>query len=133
MSVKNFDPRPKKLQEVDIPFRIDIQKLHNLAIPTTEMLISELLWHFDYPFWDKIGTDDWNLTPWEVIKNPKLHPNHFNKIKEADLSYPIEIVDHNNRWLILDGLHRLAKAYIENHQTISVRKVDSLTLTQIKL
>jgi hypothetical protein len=41
----------------------------------------------------------------------------------ADLSYPIDIMENKGRWLILDGLHRLVKAYKNGQKTVKVRKI----------
>lgn len=61
--MKSKDPRPRILQEVSIPFRKDDLKIQDLDLPTEEMDVKELTWHFAYPFWEKEGTDEWNLTP----------------------------------------------------------------------
>lgn len=63
------------------------------------MAIEELLWRFDVPFWDKGGKNnfnltEFNLTPWEVIKNPEKEQIHFRKIQEADISHPIDIIEN---------------------------------------
>lgn len=122
MKVKSYDPRPISIQEVDIPFKKDDAKIQALDLPVEEMQIEELLWHFDYPFWEKEGTDEWNLTPWELIKNPKKEPAHYKKVQSSDLSYPLQIIRYKDQWLLLDGLHRLARAYLEGKRIVKVRK-----------
>ncbi len=128
----NKDPRPKSIQEVDIPFEKDDAKIQALDLPVEEMDINELLWHFDYPFWEKEGTDEWNLTAWELIKNPEKEPTHYKRVQNVDLSYPLQIMRHNGRWLLLDGLHRLVKAYLEGKKTVKVRKVPYSAIKLIK-
>jgi hypothetical protein len=102
---------PKLLEDLGFNFKINFQKLWKLELPVTELDIEELIWHFDIPFWEKDDTDDWNLTPWEVIKKTEGSKDHQKKIDNANLDYPLDIMRNNNRWPVLDGLHRLAKAY----------------------
>lgn len=123
MKQKYGDPRPEVIQEVDIPFKKDDLKIQALDLPVEEMSIKELLWHFDYPFWEKEGTNEWNLTPGELIKDPQKEPTHYQRVLSVDLTYPLQIMRHKGRWLLLDGLHRLTKAYLEGYKTIKVRKV----------
>ena len=40
---------------------------------------------------------------------------------KADLKYPIDIMENKGRWLILDGLNRLMKAYLLKMKTVKVR------------
>lgn len=51
----------------------------------------------------------------EIIDNPGLSPEHFNRISNADLSYPIIVYDDvkNNIFQVLDGVHRIAKILLE--------------------
>jgi len=71
------------------------------------------------------------LKPWEVTKNPDKHSTHWKKIQEADLKYPIDIMENKGRWLILDGLHRLVKAYILKMKTVKVRKISRQKIPDI--
>jgi hypothetical protein len=40
---------------------------------------------------------------------------HYQQVQNADLSYPVIL---NNKWQIVDGRHRLAKAILEWHKTL---------------
>lgn len=42
---------------------------------------------------------------------------------KADMKYPIDIMRNKGRWLILDGLHRLMKAYLLGMKKVRVRKI----------
>ena len=124
-------PKPALLEKIDLNFIYDNKKIWKLKSPTREMPINKLLWHFDYPFWEKEGTDDWNLTPWEVIKDPEQQPTHYKKIIESNLRFPIAIMKYKGRWRVLDGLHRLAKGYIEGDIKIKVIIIPKAKLDQI--
>ena len=114
--VTTGNKKPKIIREVGFDFYWDDTKVQALDEPTTEMDIGELIWHFDIHFWDEI-VDDWNLTPREVIEHPKFHKDHYQKIMQSDLRYPISITKNKGKWLVLDGRHLLAKAYIKNRKT----------------
>ena len=122
---------PDIIKKVGFDFTWDSKKVWQLKLPVVEMDVKELLWHFDIPFWEKEDTDDYNLTPREVIKGGHGTKGHRNKIHAADLQYPIDIMKNKGRWLILDGLHRLVKAYESGHKTVRVRKVPRKEISKI--
>lgn len=128
----NNDPRPKKLQEVNIAFKKDDRKIWKLDLPVIEMPIDDLMWHFDYPWWEKEGTDDWNLTPQELVDDPKKEPTHYRKIQRADLAFPLQVMRHKGRWLLLDGMHRLVKAYLKGDKMVKVRIIPPSVIALIK-
>ena len=116
------DPRHKE-HAFDLPFWRDNEKLWALEVPTEEMNIDELLWILDVPFWeDEKGNIV--ITPNEVIDNPNKYLSHWNKIQAADTSYPVDIMKNKkDKWLTLDGLHRLVKLVLANKSTVQVRKI----------
>lgn len=113
-------PKPK---EIDFGFIHVDQKTWGLNIKPEEMDIRELESNLDIAYLDKKGTDDWNLTPRQLINEPEKEPDHYEKVQKAELKYPIKIYYFRGSWKILDGVHRLCKAIIENRQTIMVCKV----------
>ena len=56
--------------------------------------------------------------PSDVIKNPGKYPDDEERIKKANLDYPVYI-DYNGD--VLDGYHRLTKAAIQKKPTIDVK------------
>ncbi len=126
------DPRPKVLQKYMFDFNWDDKKVWKLPIKSEKMQVKKLLWHLDLPVWEKENTDDWNLTPKEVLKNPREEPNHSKKIKNSNLKYPIDIMMNNGRYTLSDGYHRLAKAYKLGLKTVEVRKIPREFIPKIK-
>ncbi|MBP9762007.1 hypothetical protein KBD34_00130 [Patescibacteria group bacterium] len=118
-----YSQRPKILRDVSPDFDWDREKIWQLTLPVQEVEIKELLWHFDLPFWEKEGTDDWNLTPWEVISDPNSEPSHYRKVQNADTSYPLDVILLKDRYRILDGLHRLANCYLRGDKVVKVRVI----------
>lgn len=113
---------PQIIKDVGFDFDWSSKKVWELDAPTEEMDINELTWHFAIPFmWHDGGV--YNLTPQEIIDNPKKYPEEYERTMAADTAYPIDIMENKGRWLILDGLHRLMKLAIEGHKTVQVRKI----------
>ena len=115
--------RPGTLEDVGFDIYVNTQKLRDLPLPIEEVDIRDLTWCFDYPVWEKDGTDDWNLTPWEVIKSDVGTVEHRKKVDEVDMQYPIVIMPNKDKWVVLDGIHRLVKAYELGNKTIKVKKL----------
>ncbi len=118
-----YGSKPQIILDVGFDFSWSSRKVWALDLPVETMAITELIWHFGIPFWDSEGTDEYNLTPNDVLAHPEKEPTHFSKIQHADLAFPIDIMENKGRWLILDGLHRLAKAYMLGMTEVQVRKV----------
>lgn len=50
----------------------------------------------------------------EIIKNPSLSPDHYNRISNADLMYPILVFEPpSGSLVVLDGIHRIAKIFLD--------------------
>ncbi len=126
-----WEDRPQIIKDVGFDFSWDSKKVWALDIPIEEMDMQDLIWHFDIPFWEVEDTDDYNLTPWEVVDDPDKHSIHYKKIQEADLKYPIDIMENKGRWLILDGLHRLVKAHTQGLKKVMVRKIPREKINEI--
>lgn len=82
---------PSIIKDVGFDFRWDERKVWKLDVPSEEMPITELVWHFGIPFiWSK-PDGYYDVLPSEVIKHPKLHPAEYERTMQADTSYPIDI------------------------------------------
>lgn len=112
---------PKLLTDAGLSMFVDTVKLRELPLPVEEIDMQDLLWHFDMPVWAKDGTDDWNLTPWEVIKKEKGSEGHQKIVEAADTIYPLIVTKYNSRLVILDGVHRLVKLYIQGEKQVKVK------------
>ena len=113
---------PKIIEEVGFDFHWSEEKVWKLNVPVEEMPISELGWHFDVPFW---FTENgfYDLKPREVIENPEKWKKEYDRTMNSNLDYPLDIMYWKNRWLLLDGLHRLVKAKILKLESVKVRKI----------
>ena len=121
---------PDIIKEVGFDFDWENGKVWQLNIPVTEIDIDELTWHFDIPFhWHKGGV--YNLKSREIIENPKKYQEEYERTVKADMKYPIDIMENKGRWLILDGLHRLMKAYIQGMRKVNVRIIPMEKIPEI--
>jgi len=125
--------KPKIMREAGFDFDWDDLKVQAIDEPISELDINELLWNFDIPFWEEEIINDWNLTPREVVKHPKYHQNHYQKVLQSDLQYPICIArNKKGRWFVLDGTHRLTKAYLNKQKTVKVKIIPKERISEIK-
>ena len=113
---------PKVLREAGYEIYCDAEKLGALALPVVDFEIKDLIWNFDLPIWGKDG-ESWNLTPWDVINKVLGSESQWRRVVGADVEYPILIMKKNDKWLIVDGVHRLVKAHIMGQKTISAKIV----------
>ena len=89
----------------------DKRELWRLDLPCNVLEISALHWHLDYPFWSTRPPGPvFDLMPRAVLASPQEYSRHWDRIVAADLSFPVDVGQFGGRLVILDGLHRLAKA-----------------------
>lgn len=120
---------PQIIKDVGFDFDWSEPKVWSLEVPTEEIGINELIWHFDITFLWENGV--YNLKPQEVIDNPETHKEEYERTMRADISHPIDIMENKGRWLILDGLHRLMKLAISGEKIIKVRKISRDKIPEI--
>lgn len=87
--------------------------------------IKDYLYTLDFKCWENKG----KISPKDVIKNKKKYKNDYKRIKKANLKYPIIIAKNN----IVDGVHRLTKAFIENRKYIKAYVFDKYLLKKFSL
>jgi len=121
---------PDIIQKVGFDFEWDNKKVWQLDVPMTKMDIKELIWHFEIPFC-RNQDDKYSLTPSEIIKNPEMHKIEYERTMKADMQHPLDIMENKGRWLILDGLHRLMKAYVQGQKEVGVRVIPRDKISEI--
>ncbi|MFA6554700.1 MAG: hypothetical protein WCS89_04330 [Candidatus Paceibacterota bacterium] len=126
---KKVAPIPQIIKDVGFDFSWDEEKVWDLDVPIEDMSINDLIWHFDIPFLWEGGV--YNLKPREVIDNPDKHEKEYKRTMNADLVYPIDIMENKGHWLILDGLHRLMKSSVMKLEKVRVRKISRELIPKI--
>lgn len=67
----------------------------------------------------------------DVINNPKKHTNHFQRIINANVNFPIVI--WKEKKLVIDGNHRLGNAYINNDKYIKAFIFDTKLMKNFRI
>ena len=101
----------------------DVPTLWALDLPKTMLPMERLIWHLDVPVWPDPDDVPYRVTPRQVIENPSLHAREIARVDAADLAFPIEVILRGDDWMILDGIHRLTKAWRDGATEISARIV----------
>lgn len=119
---KYHDSLPDSVIEYGFDFYWDNTKVWKLKAPITRLPISDLEWHFDVPFlWE--GEGKYNLCAREVLKHPDSHRAEYDRMLRADMTHPIDVMENKGRLVILDGLHRLMKAYSNKKTHVHIRVI----------
>ena len=103
------DQIPPALRPWLLPIDWDRERLWELELPRQRIALKLLRWHLALPWWRR--DDAWfQISPYEVMARPSCYPEHAERVASADLTYPLHVVRRRQRWLILDGVHRLTRA-----------------------
>jgi hypothetical protein len=109
--VKKFpllDRVPPEFDGLLLDFWWDMDKLHKLNLPRTKASTADLKWQLDLPWWQYNG-QYFVLSPNQVAANSDKYTEQYQRTLAADLNHPIIARRVNNRWVILDGVHRRSK------------------------
>lgn len=93
---------------------INIMKPKAIKMPISKYISKGVL---NYEGW--CDNDGNCYSPMQVIKNRTKYRDEMERIKSSDLKYPI-VVDNDD--MVVDGVHRLTKAYLEKSKYILVYK-----------
>ncbi|MEU8803273.1 hypothetical protein [Spirillospora sp. NPDC048819] len=111
-----------------VPWKIE--RLWRLELPVRRVAVQELAWLFDLPLWQLNG-ERFRVAPRQVRDDPQRFPDHLQRVMASDLAYPIHLVEHNGRLVVLDGFHRLLKASIEGRGEVEAMVLSPADLESI--
>lgn len=82
--------------------------------------------------WSKKGCF---ISIFQVLNQPNKFAEHINRIKNADISYPLIIMEdpYDKYGSILDGSHRFAKMLLEKKRKINVVYFTKKELNKLKI
>jgi hypothetical protein len=113
---------PPHLRGVFFDWHWETVKVWSLPTPASSRLFRELEWHLGLRVWSTAkGESRFDLAPATVLADPSHYPRHWRSIQAADLSYPLELFRNSERWVILDGYHRLASHSLQRSDRVPVR------------
>ena len=124
------DQVPAQLRPWLLPIEWQPERLWSLDLPRTRLAIEELGWHLQLPWWRHDGR--WfAVSPRDVQARPHAYPEHAERIVNADLAFALHVVRRRDRWLVLDGIHRLTKAEILGYEVVEVFTLSASDLAAI--
>lgn len=119
---ENADHEPSWHEtEFGFTFHWDVRKLWEIDLPVVPMQVQELEWMLDKPFWSE-GSTVRGITARDVAGAPDRYREHYERAMVADLTCPINVIWLGGRWVIMDGVHRLLKAWLRGHETILTKQ-----------
>jgi hypothetical protein len=121
---------PAELRGVLCEFVWDSDKLQRLPLLVEMATVESLRWHLDLPYWRYDGKP-FQVTPAQVKADPARYEEHYQRAMAADLGYPLDLLFRNDRWVILDGVHRLLKADVLGLSNVRVRRLPAAMLPLI--
>ncbi|MGW6195443.1 hypothetical protein ACWF0M_04770 [Kribbella sp. NPDC055110] len=119
---------PDPLREVFPPYRWNLAKLWELELKVEPVEIADLVWMFDLPLW-QLESERFRVTPHQVAETPMNFRAHYQRVMDADLDFPINLVAYRGRLVVLDGVHRLLKAHFLRRRWI---EATIATATQLR-
>lgn len=119
----SLNSAPKILADHILPFNWDVRKVWALDTPPMVIQREDMDYLLYLPLWSSIPNNGmmFDISPMDVIDDPFSFKHHHKHIDTVNLSHPIDMLLLNYRPWILDGVHRLARLYIEQIELISVR------------
>ena len=113
---------PVELERALLDFEWNPERLWALDLPVDLLPVAELAWLLDLPVWRQ-DARPFRIRPRDVLDEPQRFRDHYRRTLEADLRYPLDVTRRDRRWTIMDGVHRLAKAFMCEWEVVRVRKV----------
>jgi hypothetical protein len=107
--------------DLGLTFFWDVRKLWAVDLPVVPMRVRDLEWLLDKPFWED-GHRKLALRRSDVAADPERYQADYERAMAADLSCPISVINLRGRWVVMDGLHRLLKAWMFGHEMILARQ-----------
>lgn len=125
---------PREIADVYFDFDWDRRAVWALNVEAETIERSALEWHLDLPFWSsQPPAPFFDLVPRRVIEDPAVHVIHARRIAEADMSFPLDVMEHRGRLCVMDGLHRLAQAVREGRDTVRVRRIPRSAIPRVRV
>lgn len=102
--------------------------VNNKNIISIKISTQNLFPQLDVKGWEDSNGN--NISAINVIKNKNKYKEHHKRIKKADLRYPIMLT---RKYKIVDGMHRLTKAYLNDKKYIRAYIFDDKLMNKFKI
>jgi len=114
---------PEILKDHILPFNWDVRKVWAIKADVVQVPCSEFAYLLELPLWSSAPKQGllFDTCPIDVIREPRVSIYQAQRLQQTKLQCPIDVlIAEEKRW-ILDGVHRIAKHFILNRSTLSVR------------
>lgn len=121
----------KKIYSIDMMFayvNLFKPKTISIDVKTLKPLLEHKCWTMPGNF-KKVFETKKTYSPLEVINNPKKYAYDMDRIKKCNMKFPI-IIDSKD---VIDGRHRLAKAYMMGMKKIKAYFFDDALMDEFLL
>jgi hypothetical protein len=119
--IPGFAALPDAALQVCLDYWWDRERLSRVVstLPVEAVPLGELLWTLDIPR-GRTAAGPYTHTMRQVIEAPHLFPCAHQRVLSVNLRAPIALGQmRSGRWVVLDGFHRIAKAYLLQVDTVS--------------
>lgn len=125
---------PALLKAHILPFGWDVRRVWRLEANTVTIKTSELAYLLELPLWSSAPGHGmlFDTRPIDVLRDPALSPYQTQRLTDADLKYPIDVLLLDQRLWILDGVHRIARHFQLKHQELPARIHDKRVIPAIR-
>jgi len=117
--VRVFAALPDSVIEVMAGFWWDDDRIRALGLPVEKLPFAELAWGLEVSFWSD-GRKPFSVRGRDLLEDPDRYPEHRRRVHWSDLRHPLTLYRKRERWIILDGYHRLVKASREGRAELPV-------------
>ena len=126
---------PDILKDHILPFNWDVRKVWGLKADVIQVPTSEFAYLLELPLWSSVPKQGllFDISPMDVIRDPHASIHQSQRLREAALRYPIDVLVAQEKWWILDGVHRIAKHFTLKKPTLTVRFHDESIIPAIRL
>jgi hypothetical protein len=124
---------PSELTDHILPFNWDARLVWQQAAKVDQRLLAEFEYLLDLPLWSsqpKMGML-FDIAPRTVMAFPERAPHQTQRIHEARIEFPVDLIRYRGREWVLDGVHRIAKLSLMGADTIRVRVHDETIIPRI--
>jgi hypothetical protein len=125
------DQIPPVLRPWLVPLPWSREQLWALDIRARFEPVSSLRWVLELPWWRAGSTEWFRVAPGLVLRDPASLPEHVDRMESADLTEPIHAIRRRGRWVVLDGVHRLAQAVRSGRTSMAVKELRASDLARI--
>ena len=114
---------PLAVQRSLLPWEWNRERLWALELPVSSVTLDSLVHVLDVPLWRGEDGIPFTTRPNDVLARPAEHPSQLRRVMSADLGFPVHLTRLSGRRVVLDGVHRVAKAALLGWREVAAHEV----------